>query len=44
MDEDSEENPALLHAFDSTQEISETNPDYADVKVAFKVTEANISR
>ncbi|MCI8641770.1 MAG: Cys-Gln thioester bond-forming surface protein [Clostridia bacterium] len=41
--EDSEENPALLHAFDSTKEISETNPDYADVKVAFKVKEANTS-
>ena len=43
MEDDSEENPALLHAFDGTKEISETNPDYADVKVAFKVTEANTS-
>ena len=35
------ENPALLTAFDGTKEISDTNPDYADVKVAFKVTELN---
>ena len=33
------ENPALLKAFDGNKEISETNPDYADVKVAFKVIE-----
>ena len=35
------ENPALLKAFDKSQEISDTNPDYADVKVAFKVVEKN---
>jgi len=35
------ENPALLTAFDGTKEISDTNPDYADVKIAFKVTELN---
>ena len=35
------ENPALLTAFDTNKEISETNPDYADVKVAFKVVEPN---
>ena len=35
------ENPALLKAFDSTKDISDTNPDYADVKVAFKVVEPN---
>jgi uncharacterized repeat protein (TIGR01451 family) len=35
------ENPALLTAFDGTKEISDTNPDYADVKIAFKVTEPN---
>lgn len=35
------ENPALLTAFDETKEISDTNPDYADVKIAFKVTEPN---
>ena len=45
MEEDStiEENPALLKAFNPEEEISETNPDYADVKVAFKVTEPNTS-
>ena len=37
------ENPALLTAFDSSKEISETNPDYADVQVAFKVVEPNTS-
>ena len=43
MAENSElkENPALLTAFDGTKEISDTNPDYADVKIAFKVTEPN---
>ena len=35
------ENPALLTAFDSNKELSNTNPDYADVKVAFKVIEPN---
>lgn len=35
------ENPALLKAFDGTKDISDTNPDYADVKVAFKVVEPN---
>ena len=35
------ENPALLTAFDGTKEISDTNPDYVDVKIAFKVTEPN---
>lgn len=35
------ENPALLTAFDGSKEISETNPDYADVQVAFKVIEPN---
>ena len=37
------ENPALLTAFDKTKDISDTNPDYADVKIAFKVTEPNSS-
>ena len=43
MKEDSslKENPAYLTAFDSTKEISDTNPDYADVKIAFKVIEPN---
>ena len=31
------ENPYLLNAFDPTKEISDTNPEYVDVKVAFKV-------
>ena len=45
MEENSEltENPALLTAFDSSKEISDTNPDYADVKVAFKVVEPTAS-
>lgn len=38
-----EENPALLTAFDNNKEISNTNPDYADVQVAFKVIELNES-
>ena len=33
------ENPALLKAFDSSKGITADNPDYADVKVAFKVIE-----
>lgn len=40
-DETIKENPALLTAFDTNKEISDTNPDYADVKVAFKVIEPN---
>ena len=45
MKENSEikENPALLTAFDSSKEVSETNPDYADVQVAFKTVEPNTS-
>ena len=31
----------LLKAFDSSKEISETNPSYRDLKVAFKVVEPN---
>ncbi len=37
------ENPALLKAFDKNKGITESNPDYADVKVAFKVIEPNSS-
>ena len=37
------ENPALLTAFDKEQEISDKNPDYADVKIAFKVVEPTTS-
>ena len=35
--QDVKENPNLLKAFDKTAKISDTNPDYVDVKVAFKV-------
>lgn len=34
-------NPNLLNAFDSSEEISDENPDYLDVKVAFKVKDPN---
>ncbi len=37
------ENPALLSAFDPSKGITETNPDYADVVVAFKVVEPETS-
>ena len=37
--EQSEEN--LLQAFDPNAEISDTNPDHKDVKIAFKVVEPN---
>ena len=37
------ENPYLLKAFDGSKEISDENPDYLDVKVAFKVVEPNTS-
>ncbi len=37
--EQGEEN--LLHAFNKDEEISETNPDYKDVKVAFEIVEPN---
>lgn len=45
MEENEEltENPALLKAFKPDEEISDTNPDYKDVKVAFKVVEPNTS-
>ena len=45
MKEDSslKENPYLLKAFDGSKEISDENPDYLDVKVAFKVVEPNTS-
>ncbi len=41
--ENQEENPNLLHAFNKEAEISDTNPDYRDIKVAFKVTEPETS-
>ncbi len=37
------ENPNLLKAFDKKAEISDTNPDFRDIKVAFKVIEPNSS-
>ena len=37
-------NPNLLKAFDSSKEISETNPAYVDLKVAFKVKDPNSSK
>lgn len=33
----------LIDAFDASKALSETNPDYRDVKVAFKVVEPNTS-
>ena len=38
------ENPALLKAFDGNKAINDENPDYADVKVAFRVIEPNNSK
>ena len=38
-DETLTENPNLLQPFDKTAEISETNPDYKDVQIAFRVIE-----
>ncbi len=37
------ENPNLLKAFNKNAEISDTNPDFKDVKVAFRVVEPNSS-
>ena len=38
-DETLTENPNLLQPFDKESEISETNPDYRDVQIAFRVIE-----
>ena len=38
------ENPNLLNAFNKDAKISETNPDYVDVKVAFKVKDPNSNK
>ena len=43
MQEEDTENPNLLKAFNPNAEISDTNPNYKEVKVAFKVVEANSS-
>ena len=40
---ESQENPNLLKAFRPEEELSNVNPDYKDVKVAFKVVEPNTS-
>ena len=37
------ENPALLKAFDKTKEVSNKNPNYVDVQIAFKVVKPNTS-
>ena len=43
LSKDNEENPGdnLLKAFNPNEPISDTNPDYKDVQVAFKVIEPN---
>ncbi len=41
--EENQENPNLLKAFDTKEQITDKNPDYKDVQVAFKVTQANTS-
>ena len=44
MEEDSlTENPNLLQAFNGEEEISETNPDYRDIQIAFRVIEPTTS-
>ena len=45
LSKEQEENPGdnLLHAFNPNEPISETNPEYKDVQVAFRVTEPNSS-
>ena len=43
-DEEITSNPNLLKAFKKNEAISQTNPDYKDVKIAFKVTEPNGSK
>ena len=39
--ENLKENPNLLNAFNKKTGVSDTNPDYVDVKVAFKVKDPN---
>lgn len=38
------ENPNLLSSFDKTAKVSDKNPDYVDVKVAFKVKDPNSNK
>ena len=40
-EQEEKEGENLLHAFNPNEEISETNPEYRDVQVAFKVIEPN---
>jgi len=42
--ENIKENPNLLNAFKPSSEISDTNPEYVDVKVAFKVLDPDSSK
>ena len=42
-DEKLTENPNLLKAFNSSEEISDNNPDYVDIQVAFRVLDPNSS-
>ncbi len=42
-EQEKNEGSNLINAFDKNADISETNPDYREVKVAFKVTEPNTS-
>ena len=45
MEEDSStENPNLLQALIKNKHISETNPDYRDVQIAFRVIEPTTCR
>ena len=44
MKEGDTENPNLLKAFNPDSEVSDKNPDYRDVKLAFRVTERNGSK
>ena len=44
MKEGDTKNPSLLLPFDSTSTLSDTNPDHADLKVVFRVTEPNNSQ
>ena len=43
LSQEKTEGENLIKAFNKDAEISDTNPDYRDVKVAFKVTEPNTS-
>ena len=44
QDSSLKENPNLIKAFDTSKDISDTNPDYKEVKIAFKVVEPNSSK